>query len=301
MTARTSPFEVLTVGTMSAGKSTFLNALIGRELLPVANEATTAHVTRIEHRPRRKHFSGSRYFDHEESATQQFSKITPETIRKWNADEHTRRIELSGTFNMRVKPTTGFVLYDTPGANNSQDNKHRQVMLDTLDNTAFHALFYVLNAHHLGVDDDRRSLEVLLATTKNNPERKIWFILNKVDALDPEKGETISSVVNKTVVYLRKVGFEVSVLIPVVSHVALYAKKSLAGQQMSRKQRGDLNAAVAKLNELGHHMLHAARIPEAVRELWRVQLDTPTTNSTPVEHLLAASGIVAAEAMLYLC
>ncbi|GHT80771.1 hypothetical protein AGMMS49960_03040 [Betaproteobacteria bacterium] len=292
-------FEVLTVGTMSAGKSTFLNALIGRELLPVANEATTARVTRVEHRPRRKHFSGSRYFGHEVSPKQQYRKITLETLRKWNADQHTRRIEISGTFNMSVKPAKGLAFYDTPGANNSQDDRHRSVMLDTLHNTSFQALFYILNAHHLGVDDDRRTLETLLDATRDKPQHKIWFILNKADALDPEKGETISSVVSKTVSYLSQLGFEVPVLIPVASHAALYAKKFLNGHQMSRKQKGDLNAAVARLNELGHHMLHAARIPENVRELWRVKLDAPTTNSTPVEHLLAASGIVAVEAMLH--
>ena len=40
-------FEVVVVATMSAGKSTVINALIGKELLHSANEATTATITRI--------------------------------------------------------------------------------------------------------------------------------------------------------------------------------------------------------------------------------------------------------------
>ena len=40
-------FEVIVVATMSAGKSTVINALIGQELLHSANEATTATITRI--------------------------------------------------------------------------------------------------------------------------------------------------------------------------------------------------------------------------------------------------------------
>lgn len=43
-------YSVAVVATMSAGKSTLLNAMIGHRLLPARNEACTASVCRIEDR-----------------------------------------------------------------------------------------------------------------------------------------------------------------------------------------------------------------------------------------------------------
>ena len=42
-----SEFEVAVIATMSSGKSTLLNALLGRELMPSKNEACTATIARI--------------------------------------------------------------------------------------------------------------------------------------------------------------------------------------------------------------------------------------------------------------
>ena len=54
-------FEVVVVATMSAGKSTVINALIGKELLHSANEATTATITRIHDKDDLPFFSGNAY------------------------------------------------------------------------------------------------------------------------------------------------------------------------------------------------------------------------------------------------
>src|SRR3546814_3295380 len=56
--AGATTFDVLVLATMSAGKTSFINALIGQELLHTANEATTACVTRVEHRQGARRFSG---------------------------------------------------------------------------------------------------------------------------------------------------------------------------------------------------------------------------------------------------
>ena len=54
-------FEVIVVAPMSAGKSTVINALIGKELLHSANEATTATITRIHDKDNLPFFSGCAY------------------------------------------------------------------------------------------------------------------------------------------------------------------------------------------------------------------------------------------------
>src|SRR5574344_2656877 len=45
--AMSSEFEMAVVATMSSGKSTLINAMLGKDLLPARNEATTANLARI--------------------------------------------------------------------------------------------------------------------------------------------------------------------------------------------------------------------------------------------------------------
>lgn len=54
--ARSSEFEVNVVATMSSGKSTLINALLGRKLMPAKNEATTATIVKIKDVDGKKNF-----------------------------------------------------------------------------------------------------------------------------------------------------------------------------------------------------------------------------------------------------
>ena len=43
-----SDFRIVIVAPMSSGKSTLINAIIGRDMLPAVNQATTAVITEIK-------------------------------------------------------------------------------------------------------------------------------------------------------------------------------------------------------------------------------------------------------------
>jgi ribosome biogenesis GTPase A len=298
-----SAFEVVVIGTMSAGKSTFLNALIGQELLPVTNEAATARMTRIVYDPKKPAFEGMRLLS-DGRRLEQRKQMKPEIVAQWNGATDTRHIELRGAFDTSVPLTLGLSLYDTPGPNNSQKVEHRQVMLEALRQSDFHGLFYVLNAEHLATDDDCRTLENLLEVLAGKQVEKMhgWkrpcFILNKIDSLDPEKGEneTIWGFVGKAAEYLVKTGFSDPVIVPMSSRAAFCAKLKLRGHRLSRTQESYLGTIAHHMH--GHRLMKAARIPEPIRELWREHLEDPATEGKPVDHLLSASGIVAAEALL---
>lgn len=47
-TAINSDFRIVVVAPMSSGKSTLINAIIGRDMLPAVNQATTAVITEIK-------------------------------------------------------------------------------------------------------------------------------------------------------------------------------------------------------------------------------------------------------------
>lgn len=258
-------FDVLVLATMSAGKTAVINALIGEELLHSANEATTACMTSVEHQQGLRHFAGACY-SYSDQELGHLPKACSVTLRDWNANSEVKRISLRGGFKTVPTPAPGLVLHDTPGPNNSQDCNHAELMLETLRTVPFNALCYVLNASQLGTQDDRALLEQLREECASLPARPIYFILNKIDLLDPERGETLEGVVERTGHYLSNIGFEEPVIVPTMANIALYARKALQDQNLTRAQRLKLSQALSDLGQDKRALLHAAAIPQIIRK-----------------------------------
>lgn len=302
----TDSFEVLVMATVSAGKSSFINALIGRELLHAANEATTACVTRIEHRTERGAFAGASY---RQSGTvlARDRNATPELVRDWNADSRVARIALEGRFDSAPRLASGLVVYDTPGPNNSQNERHREAAQHALRSIPFNAIFYVMNAGQFGTRDDRACLDLLHARVNTAP---VYFLLNKVDLLDPEKGEDVAVHVSNAHRYLVDAGFDSPIVVPTVADAALYARKALHGHALTRVQRAKLKSALVEFDIGGREVVNAAIVPDSIRstvsrELDRLERQIAQPPKDPraaerytLKQLVARSGIRTAEAII---
>jgi len=291
-------FNVLVLATMSAGKTSFINALIGEELLHSANEATTACITTLEHDSKRDTTSACCYADNGNLLKTE-ENIQTDQLKEWNRDHQVNNIVIRGNFNTHCRPAQGLVLHDTPGPNNSQDDRHAQLMLEAIWNTSFDMVFYILNATQLGTNDDSQ----LLYIVKEELERlqrpcKIVFVLNKVDQLDTEKGETVSRYVEQTYAYLVDAGFTDPVIIPMIASAALYANKKLTGAPLSRKQRLELENFKETCLQDSSALIKASRLPTIVEKNVNrhIQLDAinGSSNGKSELHLLMAySGLAA--------
>ncbi len=303
-------YDVLVVATMSAGKSSFINALVGRELLPSANEATTACLTSIEHRRSASVFRGACYtHDGVRLATQDHASV--EQVRAWNADAQVGQICLYGKFS-KGSPASApkLVLHDTPGPNNSQDERHAEMMLDAVRTIPFKIVCYVLNAGQLGTWDDRRLLEQLHGLLARQPGRRIVFILNKVDLLDPERGEDIAGHVGKARAYLEGLGFTAPIIVPTMASTALVARKAMDAQALTRVERARLRQSLDELAAGAPSPIDAAALPDALRvrmvkDLNRINKSTRAASAgtqagavAELEQLVIHSGIRSVEFLL---
>lgn len=301
-------FDVLVLATMSAGKTSVINALIGQELLHSANEATTACMTSVEHRQGARHFTGACYSHADQELARQ-QNTSPTVIRDWNANSAVKRISLSGSFKVVPSPAPGLMLHDTPGPNNSQNERHAELMLEALRTISCKALCYVLNASQLGTQDDRALLEQLREELAGRVGVSTYFILNKVDLLDPEHGETIGTYVDKAQRYLADIGFERPIIIPTKANVALYARKALRAEPLTRSQRLKLRQALDELEDDKHALLDACVVPKTVKqsvfktltnlERQRAKpLDERAVQRNELQQLVAISGLKTVEALI---
>ncbi|MCL1623434.1 dynamin family protein [Moraxella sp. Tifton1] len=254
-------FEVIVVATMSAGKTTVINSLIGMELLRSANEATTATITRIHDKDNSPCFIGKAY-SYQYSLLYEQYDIDAQTLKDWNENRQIKLIDLVGDIQALHNDKFELVLYDTPGPNNSQDDNHEKLTMEIIDDGNYGLILYILNATQLGVNDDRYLLEKIKESLAKDSHKEIIFLLNKADRLDPEKGETLSGIMNNANSYLTNLGFKNPIIIPVCAKNALAANKALNNQSLTRSQRSDLKMA---LDDQNNSFIHHAAINEKIK------------------------------------
>jgi len=232
---RDNEYIISVMGTVSSGKSTFINALIGEDLLPSGNMATTSKILRIIDNDAFEYFEG-KVFGKE--INKSFDKIGKEQISIWNENTSINSIEVEGNIKGFDNINGQMVsIVDMPGPNNSSDLNHKEYFEKIIKNKKFHNLIiYILDATNLAVDDDFTMLSQLITERKiinKNPSENIIFILNKADNLDIEAGENLEDLIASTINYLSKFDLESATIIPVASLPSFLFKKLLYNEDKS--------------------------------------------------------------------
>ncbi|WP_272926930.1 dynamin family protein [Photobacterium halotolerans] len=260
---------ILVAASMSAGKSSLINALLGKELLPAGNEATTAKVARITVCAKAK--PSAKAYSHTGSIVASNNTLCAEQIRTWN------RSDEIGAFDVVIPHSgsklhsmlAGYTLIDTPGANNSRDEHHKEQFINAVKAYPESPILYVLNATQLGTTDDA---EIIRTIREINPKQSVIFALNKVDALDEEKGETAKHYVSLAHSYLEGLGYKKAKIIPLMAQPALIAKKSLNHIVLGRAERNILRTELERFRENPFHFNSAAAAPQVLKKNVRKRL-----------------------------
>ncbi|CAI2308056.1 dynamin family protein [Vibrio parahaemolyticus] len=239
--ALNNDFDAYVVATMSSGKSTFINAMLGQDLLPAANEATTATIAHIfDDKTQGDAFYGER-FDSNGNLIEHNDAVDLATMKAWNADSETKTITLNGNIRaIKENSNVRLVLTDTPGPNNSQDPEHQRTTLGFIQDSKRNPLIiYVLNATQLGTNDDAQLLRLVADTMSKGGKQskdRFLFVVNKMDMFDPERGENIEEALNRVKSYLEENGIHDPNLFPVSARMAYLLRKQ---GELTRAERND--------------------------------------------------------------
>lgn len=233
--------NVAVIATMSAGKSTLLNALIGKELLPSNVDATTAKIISIEDFDKMDSFEFTAMND--QGKIIDHGEVTQEHLRKMNTNKDVHIVSIRGDIDWVDNiPSGNLVLYDTPGPNVSVENDHKDRFQEFLFQhhsvTQPDLILYVMDATKLQVDDDAQLLHSLLEslTQLRLTVHQVFFVINKIDELDSER-ESVEDVVNRLKKYLLEhFDLQSPMVIPVCAMAAVLAQKKQQGIELSKKQ-----------------------------------------------------------------
>lgn len=221
------PCSILVTATMSAGKSTFINALAGEDICLSQNMACTTKVQPII----------GKLFDIEVELP-----FDSDLAALMNQEE---RKDVKIVYFNGLLGGQRLVVYDSPGVNYSEDSKHKKITDNIIRTGNYQMMVYLMNATQLGTNDDDAHLTYV---KKHAGKKIILFIMNKIDAFNEEE-EEIETAVLKQVAYLKSKGFRNPLVCPVSAKAGYLAKKSQR-EPLSRLERRELNCMEDKFAQM---------------------------------------------------
>jgi GTPase SAR1 family protein len=225
------PLTIAIMGEFSAGKSTFVNALLGEPVAPMGVLPTTSTINVFRSGPTggaRVHYRDGR-----------IATLAPEEVQKFlHALDDTEASRIRHVEIERTGRRTGdAAVVDTPGLN-ALDAFHEQVAREFLDEAD--AVVWVFSATRSGA-----ATEVGMLAELRDSGRQVLGVLNKVDTLDPAEQAELAA-------YLREQLGEV-----LVEVVPLRGREALEQRTAKRPAADDAFAEVERALE--QHFLQRAR------------------------------------------
>lgn len=226
--AKSSDFEVNVVATMSAGKSTLINALLRQKLMPAKQEACTATITEIKDSD--IDYFMAKVYDKDGQLIQTHPELTDSIMDELNSNPIVSKIHAEGNIPFVTADDVSLVLVDTPGPNNSRDPEHKAATYRMLSESSKMVVLYIMNATQLAVNDDFNLLshvaDSMRVGGKQSRERFI-FVVNKLD--DFKKGEdSVDAAIIKVRDYLKDNGIDNPNIYPASALTALNIRTILS-------------------------------------------------------------------------
>ena len=226
-------FSIVVVGEFSTGKSTLLNALMGKKLLPSFTNETTATVNFLRHKDQAPNGeAGIVYYN--DGHTVSLPDDNLETIAKYvstkgnNVAANVQHLDL---FMDSDFLKDGVMLVDSPGLNGIAEG-HREITEDQIAKS--HASIFLFSSDHPGSKTDFEMLNDLLQRVNT-----IFFVLNKIDVIKESEGESVEDVVEnlKENYHAKFPNARIPEILPVSAWNALRARDPISRRTLDDTQR----------------------------------------------------------------
>lgn len=286
--------EINIVATMSAGKSTLINSLVGKKLLPSKQGACTAIITKIEDDD--DNTFKAIVLDKDNKAIGKYSNIDYTTMKSLNDNKSVSEVNIKGNIPFVSSKDVSLIFVDTPGPDNAMDERHAEITHKALSSSSKMLVLFVMNGGTLNNNSQKSFLQDIAKSMsvggKQSKERFI-FVVNKIDEYRVDDDDIEKDVLEGTRKFLKQIGIENPNVFLVSADIALGIRrlKNAAGdekQDLLEEYRYKMN----KLNSnMQFHLEKYAKLPASNQEIIDKELEAAIKNDDKIEQALIHSGI----------
>ena len=248
--------DVNVVATMSAGKSTLINALLGKKLMPSKQGACTATITKIQDDDDQT-FKAVVY-DKNGTEIEHHSFLDYKTMTALNKNSKVSEIDVFGDIPFVNSEEVSLVLIDTPGPDNARDPRHRDITKKALDQSSKMLVLFVMNGsklHDEAQDEFLKGIAKSMSVGGKQSRERFLFVINKMDAYEEEDDDIANETIPETIKYLEDMGIENPNIFPVAAEPALLIRRYLNAHDES--ERSNL---LEKINPIAKKMINQKQL-----------------------------------------
>ncbi len=214
--------RIIITATISTGKSTLINALIGKRLARTAQGVCTGNVNFFYNKPFEDgliHIVGDDFIlDADMQMLNQMSSSESRTIASY--------------FRNSLTDTIQVCLIDTPGVNAATNSEHGAIAQKALLQQSYDKCVCVISENNFQTVDELKHMQWL---REHVPQQKLVFAFNKIDNYHAE--DDIDRNVETLRTILRKVGFSEPVVCPISAKCALLYKINHYEKEVSAEDK----------------------------------------------------------------
>lgn len=263
--ASSEEFEVNVTATMSAGKSTLINALLGQKLMPSKQGACTATITRIKDDDD-KTFKAT-VIDTNGNEIGHYSVLDYKAMSTLNSNPEVSEIHVSGDIPFVTSDEASLVLVDTPGPNNARNANHKIVTNKALDQSSKSLVLFVMNGSTLNdtaQDYHLKRIAKSMSVDGKQSRERFLFVVNKLDDYNEEDDSVASDVIKNVTEYLEEMGIKEPNIFPAAALPALLVRRYKKSHDDDEKRRilRELKPRAEKL--VDEQQLHLEQYPKLV-------------------------------------
>lgn len=242
-----SQYDMVVVAPMSSGKSTLINALIGQELMPVANQSTTAKIVEIIDVDDAKGFIVSA-FDKDDKMIADKQEASLQMMQSLNKNADVDRIQLEGNIPGISNKSMRLTLVDTPGPRdeNREDDEngqeavaHEEIMKAAIQDKDNPLILYIMDMEKLRDKAEATTLRLISETiseaTDLQGRDRFIFVINRADAHNEAHDGSWDDVLTNQRDYLKKKGIDASQIIPISALLAFAVRMKQSNMKLDRK------------------------------------------------------------------
>ncbi len=236
----TRQFRILVTATMSAGKSTLINAVTGKNLARTSQEVCTGSVCYLYNKP----------FEDGQTHLKTMHINLAASQENLMSYEWADTIHIAAYYNKMGSIEDRICIIDTPGVNNSVDQSHGSMTYKALMNETYDKVVYVFNGNKLGTDEEMSHLKWV---SENVPKDKIVFVINKLDNFN-SRDDSIADSIDLVRKELVALGYEEPVICPMSAYFALLIKMKHNGKEMTEDEQDEYDLQSVKFNRSSYDL-----------------------------------------------
>ena len=234
--------RIIVTANMSAGKSTLINALIGKPIARTSQEVCTGNVCYLFNKA---------YEDDKIHLSAQGLNLsaTAEDLHSYDWNGY---ISIASYFAGIVSDVPRLCIIDTPGVDAALYKEHSKRAHNALLNDDYDTIIYVVSPTRLGTDAEKKHLQWV---AQNLQKDKIIFVLNKLDDYH-DYSDSIEESINGFKEDLLEMGFENPVICPISAYFAYLLKMKMTGQDISEDESDEYALYAKKFKRSAYDLSH---------------------------------------------